>query len=91
MWYDTFDSTFWITIVTIMAGILLVVVKQKIRRLIICWGCVEIDRDTHAEERVEEMALNRGINLQNLPPQTPTPAGSRTSSDIQLELIDNRL
>lgn len=74
------DSTFWITMAGIISGILLVVVKQRIRTLSLCWGCLQIHRDTHAEEREAEMQIQRA----NAPviDQTPSP----TVSDGGLEL-----
>ena len=66
MWFDTFDSAFFLTIAGIVAGIVGVVVngclKSRCKNVRCC--CMECVRDTEAEDR-EAMAVapTRAENL----------------------------
>ena len=70
-WYDEFNSGFMISVLTILIGGMTICLKSclasKCSRTNFCFGCLKIERDTHAEEDIEIALLNR----QNyIPPPT---------------------
>jgi len=66
MWYDTFDSAFWITIITILTGCIGLCIKyclkSKCDNVKCCFGLVEIHRDTEAETEEEMKQMELGIS-----------------------------
>jgi len=53
MWYETFDSAFWITIITIITGsiglMLKYCLKSKCDSVSCCWGGITIHRNVEIE------------------------------------------
>lgn len=64
-WYNTFDSAFWITTITILTGSLGLALKfclkSKCDHLDICFGCIKIDRNVVLEQEEEMKAMEMGI------------------------------
>lgn len=60
MWYDEFDSVFWITVGTLFSGVMGLTVKyclkSKCDSVNICWGGIEIHRNT--EQEIDEIEIN---------------------------------
>ena len=65
-WYETFDSVFWITLVTILTGsiglALKFCLKSKCRNFKCCWGLIDVDRDIDIEAQEEMKVLELGRN-----------------------------
>lgn len=61
-WYDTFDSVFWITMATIIAGSIGLCVryslKSKCDLVKICCGLIEIHRNVEIETNDIEITSN---------------------------------
>jgi hypothetical protein len=61
-----FDGTFWLTITGVItafiSGALVYAVKSKCSRCSLCYGLIDVQRDTAMEEKIEEMELARGVN-----------------------------
>ena len=61
-----FGGAFWITITGVILGFLGTMVtfclKSKCKECDICFGAVKIVRDVEAENREEQMLLEKGIN-----------------------------
>jgi hypothetical protein len=58
-WYDTFDSAFFITITTIIFGVVSLSIRSCLRskcKKLDCCGIL-IERDTEAEEHIDERAM----------------------------------
>lgn len=57
-WYHEFNSTFWITLATILTGsvglALKYCLKSKCDRVNCCWGGLDIHRAVEMEEKEEE-------------------------------------
>lgn len=62
-WWNEYNSGFFISVLTITVGALTLCFKSclasKCSRTKICYGCLDIERDTHAEEDIEMAKLNR--------------------------------
>jgi len=79
IWFETFDSVFWITLATILTGSIGLSIKyclkSKCGHINICCGCLEINRNVEleAEEEIKEMEL--GVrNIRRLPStESPNP------------------
>ena len=71
VWFDQFNGAFWISIATLSMGALGMGIKaclsSKCSETNICYGCLKIVRDTHAEEDIELATIN------HIPPPTPPP------------------
>lgn len=65
-WYDTFDSVFWITMATIIAGSIGLCVryslKSKCDLVKICCGLIEIHRNVELESNDIEITSNNNDN-----------------------------
>lgn len=65
-WYDTFDSVFWITMATIVAGSIGLCVryslKSKCDLVKICCGLIEIHRNVELESNDIEITSNNNDN-----------------------------
>lgn len=69
-WYDTFDSAFFITITTIIFGVVSLSIRTCLRskcKKLDCCGVV-VERDTIAEEHIDERAMelrreNSSVNI----------------------------
>lgn len=65
-WYDTFDSVFWITMATIIAGSIGLCVryslKSKCDLVKICWGMLEIHRNVGLENDSNELEITSTEN-----------------------------
>ena len=65
-WYDTFDSVFWITLATIIAGSIGLCVryslKSKCDLVKICCGLIEIHRNVELESNDIEITSNNNDN-----------------------------
>jgi len=63
MWWDEFDSIFWISLATLLAGASGVAVryclKSKCEHFSCCFGAVSIDRrvDLEVEEHLRELEM----------------------------------
>lgn len=70
MWYNTFDSAFWITTLTILTGSIALALKyclkSKCDNVKCCWGFIEIHRDIDAETEEEMKAMELGIRTDSL-------------------------
>lgn len=53
MWYETFDSAFWITVITILTGCVGLCIKyclkSKCDSVSCCWGGITIHRNVELE------------------------------------------
>lgn len=62
MWYLTFDSTFFVTIVTILTGsfalMLKYCLKSKCDKISCCCGLIKIHRIVEIEENNNDIELN---------------------------------
>lgn len=65
-WYDTFDSVFWITMATIIAGSIGLCIryslKSKCDLVKICCGLIEIHRNVELETNDIEITSNNNDN-----------------------------
>ena len=56
-WYSEFNGTFFISLATLIVGVVGVLVKtclqSKCTHTNLCFGCIAIERDVHAEEDIE--------------------------------------
>jgi hypothetical protein len=63
MWYTEFDSVFWITVGTLLTGCIGLTVKYCLKSkcdfVKICWGIIEIHRNT--EQEIDELELGENI------------------------------
>jgi hypothetical protein len=63
---SVFDSVFWITItglvVSFLLGIINTCLKSKCRRCALCFGLIQITRDTEAEIQEEKNEIDNHIN-----------------------------
>jgi hypothetical protein len=70
MWYNTFDSAFWITTLTILTGSIALALKyclkSKCDNVNCCWGCITIHRNVEIEENDIEIAENKEEEKINL-------------------------
>ena len=59
IWYDNFDSTFFLTIGTLAFGFLGLVIRNcyKSKCSSIEIGCIKIIRDVEEEEKIDELAV----------------------------------
>ena len=67
----TFNAAFWLTITGVItafiSGALVYAIKSKCSRCSLCYGLIDVQRDTAMEEKIEEMQLQNGINpFQNI-------------------------
>ena len=63
-WYQEFNSTFFITITTIVFGVVSLSIRTCLRskcKQLNCCG-LNIERDTEAEEHIEERQFELGRN-----------------------------
>jgi hypothetical protein len=62
------DSTFWITMSTLIIGSFAVIVRacyrSKCKNFNCCFGLIHIERDTDAEEKID---LERGLRSDSIP------------------------
>lgn len=65
MWYNTFDSVFFVTVITIMTGsiglCLKFCLKSKCDNVKLCWGLINIHRNVEIEinnDNLEEIKEN---------------------------------
>jgi hypothetical protein len=62
----TFNAAFWLTITGVItafiSGALVYAIKSKCTRCSLCFGLIDVQRDTAMEEKIEELALARGFN-----------------------------
>ncbi len=65
MWYDVFDSIFWITTLTIITGSIGLMFKYCLRskcdHIDLCFGCIKIERNVELEQEEEMRAMELGI------------------------------
>ena len=77
-WWNEFNSTFWITLATILTGSIGLAIKfclkSKCDNVSCCWGGITIHRNVEIEQEEEmkamEMGINRNESISNL--NTPT-------------------
>jgi len=66
MWYEIFDSVFWITVLSILTGCIGLCIKyclkSKCDNVKCCYGLVEIHRDIEAETEEEMKQMELGIS-----------------------------
>ena len=68
MWYETFDSVFWITLATIITGsvglALKFCLKSKCENFSCCYGLLSINRrvDLETQEELKEIELGTRRN-----------------------------
>lgn len=62
-WWDQFNGTFWITITTILTGVIALSIKMCVKSKCASFSCfgVKCIRDTQAEEQEHEFDANRGL------------------------------
>ena len=62
-WYDQFNGTFWITITTILTGVIALSIKMCVKSKCASFTCfgVKCIRNTQVEEREHEFDVNRGL------------------------------
>jgi hypothetical protein len=62
----TFNAAFWLTITGVItafiSGALVYAIKSKCTRCSLCFGLIDVQRDTAMEEKIEELALDKGLN-----------------------------
>ncbi len=65
MWYEEFNSVFFITITTIVSGsiglALRYCLKSKCQNFSCCWGFMSIERNVDIEAQEEMRALELGV------------------------------
>lgn len=87
VWYDTFNSVFWLGILGAVAGVvglcLRNCVKQKCATVELCFGLCKIQRDVLAETREEMRAMDLGISN--------TPTDPNASFKLQTPQRPNRV
>ena len=63
----TFNAAFWLTITGVItafiSGLLVYAIKSKCSRCTLCFGLIDVQRDTAMEEKIEEMELQMGKNV----------------------------
>jgi hypothetical protein len=68
MWYDTFDSFFFITISAAVVGIFSLIIKScyksKCKDFSCCFGMIKIQRDTDIEQEIDTR-VNRSDTIPN--------------------------
>ena len=74
-WYTEYNSGFMITIITVIVGAIGVCLKScitsKCSHTNLCYGCINIERDTRAEEDIEIATINHTEhNTDSIPPST---------------------
>jgi len=66
-WYLTFDSVFWLSISAAIFGFcglgIRSCLKSKCSDFSVCWGCLEIKRDTQSELEENEFAMEHGFGV----------------------------
>ena len=64
-WFDTFDSVFWLSLSVGIFGFCGLCIrsclKSKCSDTNVCWGLLEIKRDTQAELEENEFAIEHGL------------------------------
>jgi len=73
-WYSTFNSVFWLSLSVGIFGcsgvVLRYCIKSKCSDCSLCYGLIEIKRDTQAELQESEYEIDHGIRPDPIP-QTP--------------------
>ena len=72
IWFETFDSVFWITLATILTGSIGLSIKyclkSKCGHINFCCGCLEINRNVELEVEEEMKEMELGVrNIRRLP------------------------
>jgi hypothetical protein len=67
---NEFGGTFWLTITGVISafvsGAFVYAIKSKCSKCVICYGLINIERDTETELQEERLELEHGINPYNL-------------------------
>lgn len=85
MWWNEFNSVFWITVLTVLTGsiglALKFCLKSKCRNFSCCWGLIQVRRDVdiEAQEEMRELEL-RGIS----PHRNDSINNINTNQDIRI-------
>ena len=63
---QNFDGTFWLSLsgilVGFVSGALIYCIKSKCSKCVICYGLINIERDTDAEIKEEQFEIEHNIN-----------------------------
>jgi hypothetical protein len=63
---QSFDGTFWLSLsgilVGFVSGALVYAIKSKCSKCVICYGLINIERDTETEMKEQEFEIEHGIN-----------------------------
>jgi len=64
-WYETFDSVFWLTTITIITGVLGLsfkyCLKSNCNDVSCCWGAMEIHRNTVNGIELTDSKINKEL------------------------------
>lgn len=64
---NTFDSTFWLSITTIiisfLSGVVVFCLKSKCKDCSVCYGLVQVSRDVELEVEEEKNEIEHGIDM----------------------------
>lgn len=75
-WWNEFNSTFWITLATILTGSIGLAIKfclkSKCDNVSCCWGGITIHRNVEIEQEEEMKAMEMGLSRQESNLNTPT-------------------
>ena len=74
-WWNEFNSTFWITLATILTGSIGLAIKfclkSKCDNVSCCWGGLTIHRNVEIEQEEEMKAMEMGLSRQDSNLNTP--------------------
>ena len=74
-WWNEFNSTFWITLATILTGSIGLAIKfclkSKCDNVSCCWGGLTIHRNVEIEQEEEMKAMEMGISRKDSNLNTP--------------------
>ena len=74
-WWNEFNSTFWITLATILTGSIGLAIKfclkSKCDNVSCCWGGITIHRNVEIEQEEEMKAMEMGISRKDSNLNTP--------------------
>lgn len=74
-WWIEFNSTFWLTVATIITGSIGLAIKfclkSKCENINCCWGGLVIHRNVELEQEEEMKAMEMGISRQDSMLNTP--------------------
>ena len=58
-----------LTIITVCSSLIIIIIrilmKSKCSNFILCWGCLEIDRDIEKENEIEQIKIEHNIKDDN--------------------------